>query len=152
MGKAQPLNMIPEEATLWRDRKSRSRRRLWQGRRDAASFACLCKAGLRRQEVILLDLADYDAEMGALRVGRGLFLGSATAPPVPRAARARLRELPTPAAAPESQRSHARTKSLPGEDHDRHDRNRPTDQFSLGHSANLWVGPMNLLRSYRTCV
>lgn len=43
------------------------------GARDAAVFALLYGAGMRRQEVVRLDVADFDAETGAvtIRAGKG---------------------------------------------------------------------------------
>lgn len=43
------------------------------GARDAAMFALLYGAGMRRQEVVRLDVADFDAETGAvaIRAGKG---------------------------------------------------------------------------------
>lgn len=41
------------------------------GRRDAAMLAVLCSTGLRRSEVVALEIGDFDTDLGELKVKRG---------------------------------------------------------------------------------
>ncbi len=41
------------------------------GRRDAAMLAVLCSTGLRRSEVVALEIGDFDPDLGELKVKRG---------------------------------------------------------------------------------